>query len=123
MITPPGIIETKLFTRIWDHFGLSVDDLVALQDLCLVQLKSAPVVPGCAGVRKMRLAPVSAAFGKRSSMRLLFKYFENYDLVVMFLVYPKGAKENITADEKKEIVRAAAAIEAEFSKRFKRKNE
>ena len=118
MTTPPGIVETKLFTRIWDHFGLSVDDLIEMQNECLLRRKSAPLIAGCAGARKMRFAPFSIAGGKRGGMRVIFKYFESHSLIVMILAYPKNAKENITNDDKNSIVMAISTIELELQKRY-----
>jgi hypothetical protein len=117
-----GIIETKLFTRIWDHFGLTANDLIAMQDECLDQLKNAPVVPGCAGVRKMRFSPSSVSTGKRGAFRVLFKYLEDYEIVVLLLAYPKSVKENITAEDRKTIIQAVESINIEFTKRFKKKS-
>lgn len=120
MPTPPGIIETRPFTRIWDHLGLTVEDLLAMQNECFLQLKSAPVISGCAGARKMRFSPRSSGSGKSGALRVIFKYFEQFEIVILILVYPKGVKESISSEEKKAIVQAVNVIEFEMAKRFKK---
>ncbi len=120
MPTPPGIIETRPFTRIWDHLGLKVEDLLAMQNECFLQLKSAPVISGCAGARKMRFSPKSIASGKSGALRVVFKYFEQFQIVIQILVYPKGVKESITSEDKKGIAQAMSVIEFELERRFKR---
>ena len=45
---------------------------------------------------------------------MLYKYFEEYGTVILILVYPKTAKENITPAEKAAMKKAVEKIEFEL---------
>jgi hypothetical protein len=100
---------------LWIALELSNDDLLAMQDGCLRVLKTAPVIAGCCGARKMRFVPIKSNVGKSGALRVIFKFFEKYHKVVMGAVYPKSVKENISTGEKKALCQYFAEIEADLS--------
>jgi hypothetical protein len=61
-----GFVEDEGFTDSWKRLGHDDDDLIALQNQISAWPKSAPVIPGTGGVRKLRF--VRAANGRANGV-------------------------------------------------------
>lgn len=96
-----SFVEAHGFSRDWDHLRLGIDDLVALQLTIMVNPKAGDVVAGTGGLRKLRFAPPAWRLGKRSGIRVCYVYFEEFGIVLLVIAYPKSAKDDLTAAEKK----------------------
>jgi hypothetical protein len=94
-------IHLDSFTSDWKDLGLDDSDLQVLQIFIMAAPKASPVVPGTAGLRKMRFAPRSWKTGKRGAARVLYAHFEDYSVVVLVAAYAKNEKEDITPKDKK----------------------
>lgn len=70
-----------------------------------------PVVPGTPGLRKIRFADSRSNRGKRGSYRAYFGYFPDHGIVVLFTLYGKNEKSDLTAAGRK----AATAIMIEIA--------
>jgi hypothetical protein len=90
-------IHTRIFDRLWQKLGLNDDDLADLQQEILANPKRWPVIAGAGGARKLRV--IYCDLGK---------------FVILALVYPKGTKDDLSADETKAIRRAILEIEEEL---------
>ncbi len=79
--------------------------------------KAGVVVQNAGGVRKLRWA--ARGKGKRGGVRVIY-YFHNYDMpLVMFDVYLKAEKSDLTADEKKHLRKVVPLIVEQFFRRRK----
>ena len=75
------------------------------------------IVPATGGVRKLRWA--ARGKGKRGGARVIY-YFHNYDMpIVLFTVYLKAAKKDLTAAEKRHLRHVVPLIVEEFFRRKK----
>jgi hypothetical protein len=110
-------IELTPFTQRWKSFGLTDEDLLALQILIMLNPAGAPVVQRTGGLRKMRFAPKSWKMGKSGATRVGYAYLEDYGTVLLIIIYSKDEKDDLTADEKKEIRKLLRRIEGEFKSR------
>jgi hypothetical protein len=93
-------VETSVFTR--QVTGLMRDD-----EYCRVQLrlrenpKAGAVIQGTGGVRKIRSAMEGR--GKSGGARFIYFYFEERDLILMILAYPKNELDTLNHEQKKAV--------------------
>lgn len=98
-----SFIEARTFQSAWRRCGLTDGDLLALQIGIMVDPKSAPVIEGTGGLRKMRFSPPGTHRGKSGSHRVCYVYFEEYGIVLLVTAYDKKQKDNLSAAAKKTI--------------------
>src|SRR5688572_29105682 len=114
-LTPADLlhfVELRAFTEAWDEaLGLADDDLAALQVLIMLWPKSAPVVAGTGGLRKLRFAPRGWSQGKRGAVRVCYVHYEVQGVVLLVTAFAKGRKEDLTASEKKAIAKLLREVE------------
>jgi hypothetical protein len=84
---------------------------------------SFPSMPGCGGLRKMRLADPKRGKGKRGGARLIYLYVAAADVIYLMDIYGRDEQEDLTADQKKilktladENKRAAIRVSEAFKK-------
>jgi len=107
-------IELKPFAAGWKELRLDDDDLLALQTAIMLNPRAHPVVTETGGLRKMRFAPPRWKRGKRGAVRVCYVFLQDYGTVLLVIVYPKGEKDTLTRDEKKQIRSLIQRIEREF---------
>lgn len=112
--------ELEWFFDSWKSYGLSDEDLAALQItiMCDPASKSAPVIRGTKGLRKLRYSPEAWNTGKSHALRVCYVYFKEYGVVLLCLVFRKGELENISDAGKKEINKTIARVEKQLQKKF-----
>ena len=93
-------IETGEFTE-WFRDHLTDDDLDAMQRGLLVDPEQGDVMPGCGGLRKLRIADPRRGKGKRSGARVIYLHIEEADEIHLITVYDKDQKDDLTAEDKK----------------------
>lgn len=59
------------------------------------------VMPGCGGLRKMRVADPRRGKGRRGGARVIYLHAAQADIIFLMDVYGKGEREDLTADQKK----------------------
>ncbi len=95
-------IETTVFTR--QVLALLPDeDYAELQAELARDPKAGDVIEDTGGLRKMRVA--AKGKGKRGGARLIYYFVDAADQCRMLLIYPKGKKDDLTADEKRQLRR------------------
>jgi hypothetical protein len=105
-------IETTGFTR---EVTVRLDDeaYAAFQK----QLMDAPdcgkVMPGCGGLRKVRLADPRRRRGKRGGLRVIYLHVAEAGWMLLLDMYEKGEKENLAPAEKKALKKLAEQFKAE----------
>lgn len=63
--------------------------------LIMAHPKSAPVIPGTGGIRKVRFGPERWDCGARGGVRVLCAHLEEFGIVLTCLAYGKGEVDNI----------------------------
>ena len=90
-------IETNVFTQLAATL-LDDEDLRGLQNLLLEKPDRGPVFTGTGGLRKLRFALPGR--GKRGGARVIYYWQSDQGRIFLFLIYPKGAKDDLTPKEK-----------------------
>ena len=90
-------IETSIFTQLAAEL-LDDESLRTLQNLLLEKPERGAVIAGTGGLRKLRLALPGR--GKRGGARVIYYWQIDQERIFLILIYPKGAKEDLTPKEK-----------------------
>lgn len=104
-------IESREFTE-WVEEYLTDAGLAALQRDLLKHPDAGDVMPGCGGLRKLRIADPSRGKGKRGGVRVIYLRVPEADVVFLMDGYGKGERDDLTASAR-ELLKALAG-------RFKR---
>jgi len=89
------------FTESWRDLGLDDEGhLAALQLSIMASPKSAPVIRGTGGLRKLRFAAPGQHIGKSGAMRVCYVYFEDCHIVLLVLAYGKHEKDDLSDRER-----------------------
>ena len=76
------------------------EDLSALQQTLQSDPAAGVVMPGCAGLRKLRAADPRRGMGKRGGVRVIYLHIEGADEIHFITVYGKDQKDDLSADDK-----------------------
>jgi hypothetical protein len=95
-----AFVETREFTE-WVRDYLSDDALSNFQRELLNDPETGSVMPGCGGLRKMRVADPRRGKGKRGGVRVIYLHIEELDQIHLVTVYGKDQKDDLSADDKK----------------------
>ena len=93
-------VETAEFTE-WVKEYLSDEALSELQRQLLNDPDTGSVMPGCGGLRKMRVADPRRRKGKRGGDRVIYLHVPEADVIFLMDIYSKGEQEDLSADQKK----------------------
>jgi hypothetical protein len=93
-------IETSDFSQ-WVRAYLADDDLAAMQRELLNDPEKGVVMPGCGGLRKLRIADPRRGQGKRGGARVIYLHLEERNQIHLITVYGKDQKDDLTAEDKK----------------------
>jgi hypothetical protein len=94
-------IETSDFSKHRPRF-LPGDAYTALQHELIADPKRGRVMPGCGGLRKLRISDRKRQKRRRGGARIIYLHIAEADEFVMVDVYGKGEKEDLTPAEKNE---------------------
>ena len=89
-----SFIETRLFTRLVQEY-LDDDEYRELQGFLMGNPETGDIVPGSAGVRKLRWR--APGRGKRGGYRVIYYARITRGVIWMLTMYPKNVAENIPA--------------------------
>jgi hypothetical protein len=92
-------IETGEFTE-WVNEHLSDEQLSGLQQELQNDPDAGPVMPGCGGLRKMRVADPKRGKGKRGGARVIYLHIAESDQIHFITVYGKDQKDDLSAEDK-----------------------
>ena len=108
-------IYTGIFTRIFDKLvkegKLLEADFEQFENDLLQDTTQGNVIPGMAGLRKVRLK--SANGGKRGGFRVDYLDFPGAELTYYVVIYPKNVKDDLTSEEKAAILKMIKLIKDE----------
>ena len=88
------------------------DEFAIFQKELLKNPTAGTVIPGCAGLRKVRMRIPGR--GKRGGARVIYLYLEEQATIVFFYLYTKAAAEDLSAEQKKRLQKAVITIKKEF---------
>ncbi|MEX0677170.1 MAG: hypothetical protein WD063_08855 [Pirellulales bacterium] len=107
-----SFIDTRPFDAAWKEFGLSDEDHADLEDRILDGPTRHPVIPGTAGIRKMRYAPPRWKTGKRGALRVCYVCFVDLGTIILLTVYPKNVKDTLSVGDKALLNQAVSKLRA-----------
>jgi hypothetical protein len=87
------IVETRAFSRRIDDL-LSFDDYRGLQLALVRQPTAGAVIPGSAGIRKLRWAATGR--GKRGGVRLLYFWHAKTERLLMLFAFAKNERADLS---------------------------
>jgi hypothetical protein len=112
-------IETSGFTR-WVVESWSDDALAKLEKDLLDDPEKGEVIPGCGGLRKLRVPDPKRGKGKRGGARVIYLHVPEAKLIFLVHVYDKGERDNLTAAQRRVLNGLAAAFRREAMAQAKR---
>lgn len=99
-------IETRSFTR-WVTEHLSDREYAAFQLLLMANPDAGSVMPGCGGLRKIRIADPTRGKGKRGGARIIYLHVAEADSILLVDAYSKEEAAELTTEQKKVLRRLA----------------
>ena len=111
--------ESLVFTKLVKNGYLTDSQVSDLQkDIMAGQGNT---IPQTGGYKKIRLAEVGR--GKRGGWRVIFADYPEYCITVIVYAYPKDEQDDLTPDQKKQLRKTKAVLDAEVKRRYgKEKN-
>jgi hypothetical protein len=101
-------VESFEFTG-WVKEYLTDEALSALQRDLMNDPETGDVMPGCGGLRKVRLVDPSRGKGKRSGARVVYLHVPEASVIYLITVYGKNQKDDLSPRDKK-LYRQLASI-------------
>ena len=105
-------VETKIFTEKLEE-KRQKDLLESIQSKILANPTAGDVMPGCGGVRKLRVADPVRGKGTRGGLRVLFLDLPHRKTTYLLYAYGKDEAEDISANGKKALREMAAKLRGE----------
>ena len=104
-------IELPLFTELITDL---VDDAqyAEFQKELLLQPEKGDLMRHSGGLRKVRVRLPGR--GKSSGARVIYLYLERHNAIVLFYIYTKAKRENLSTEQLKRLRNAATIIKSEF---------
>lgn len=93
-------IETSGFTKRVTEI-LDDQTYAEFQQHLMTDPESGDVMPGCGGLRKVRLRDPRRQKGKRGGSRVIYLHVPEANWILLLDIYDKNEQEDLTAAEKK----------------------
>ena len=97
-------VESREFTE-WVAEFLPDDTYAALQQVLMDQPDKGNVMPGCGGLRKVRVADPKRGQGQRGGARVIYLYVAEAKWFFMLDIYGKDEKDDLSPAEKKSLAK------------------
>jgi mRNA-degrading endonuclease RelE of RelBE toxin-antitoxin system len=99
-------VETSEFTKEIVKF-LNDEEYAAFQLALMKNPSAGVVIPGCGGLRKVRILDPMRRKGKRGGTRVIYLHVPEVDWILLLEIYRKAEKEDLDAAQKKVLKRVA----------------
>lgn len=99
-------IETRAFTNRLPDF-LGDEAFRRFQNELAVNPRKGPVMPGCGGLRKVRVEDESRGKGKRGGARVVYLDIPEAERIDLVTIYGKNEQDDLDAGQKKLLARLA----------------
>lgn len=113
-------VESRAFT-VWIRDLLDEETYRLFQEELLANPEKGDVMPGCGGVRKVRVAQPARGKGKRGGARVIYLDIPEAERIDLIVAYGKDERDDLTPEEKKLMRSLAATMRAEAIAHFRRK--
>jgi hypothetical protein len=100
MVMNKLFIETSNFSKVRTSF-ISDEDYEELKKKLADRPDWGDVMPGCGGLRKLRIADPKRGKGKRGGARLIYLYVPQVEHILLLDIYGKNEKEDLSIADKK----------------------
>lgn len=100
-------VETRGFTARLKEM-LRDDAYRRLQNALLADPTMGDVMPGCGGLRKIRMGDARRGMGKRGGVRIIYLHIAEASRIDFLAVYGKNEKDDLTAQERRALAALAA---------------
>jgi hypothetical protein len=111
-------VETSNFTE-WISDHLDDGEYAMIQRLLMDQPDIGAVMPGCGGLRKLRIADPVRRKGRRGGARIIYLHIPEVSRFYLLDVYGKNEKSDLSADERRFLRRIADQIRAAATSKLK----
>lgn len=105
-------VEGRLFTARLKAF-LGVDAYRAFQNVLMAGPTKGRVMPGCGGLRKIRVADESRGKGKRGGARVVYLHIPEASRIDLLAIYGKDEQDDLSPQERKVLASMARLAKAE----------
>jgi hypothetical protein len=95
-------VETTEFSK-WQPRFLPGDAYIELQKELLGNPRQGSVMPGCGGLRKLRIVDPKRQKGKRGGARVIYLHISEANQFLMLDIYGKNEQGDLTPAEKKNL--------------------
>jgi hypothetical protein len=95
-----AFIESSEFTA-WVTEHLTDEGLAAPQRDLLDHPDAGDVMPGCGGLRKLRIADPRRGKGKRGGIRVIYLHIPEAKVIYLITVYSKDQKDDLSGEERR----------------------
>lgn len=102
-------VETTGFTK-WVTAHLPNGHYWELQELLLENPDAGVVIPGCGGLRKIRVSDPDRQVGKRGGFRVSYLYIPTIRTFYMIAGYGKGVRDDLTPEQSRQLRRLAEEL-------------
>ena len=102
------IVRLKPYLRAMKAMGFRQDDLGTVEAAILAAPEAHPLVRGLKGARKARIA--RPGMGKRGGGRVIYYFADGKGFLAFLLAYSKNEKDDLTADDRRALLRAIDTI-------------
>ena len=107
-------VETAIFARRAEKL-LTASEKIDLITQLATNPEAGDLIPETGGVRKLRFG--IRGKGKAGGVRVIYYYLDDEVPLFAMLIYGKGEKADLTADERKTVAQIAAAIKQTAKRR------
>lgn len=97
------IVRTRQYLRDLRRLKVSADDVDRMERAIAANPLAAPVIQGLRGIRKARFRIANR--GKSGGGRAIYFFMVAEDAVIMLMAYPKSEKDDLSADDRKVLLR------------------
>lgn len=106
-------VEVPGFERAVDQFEARHELLKFIQKEILKDPQKGAIVPGCGGVRKLRIPSPGRQKGKRGGFRVLYLDLPEKAKTYLLVIYGKDEADNISPEGKKLIKNLVSSLKKE----------
>ncbi len=115
-------VETHLFTRLVTA-EMTDEVYFGLQQRLMREPEAGVAMPGCGGLRKIRVGDPRQGVGTRGGWRVIYLPVPEVKRIFMLTLCSKGAREDLRPEEKRRLREIAAEIKAEALANFRQPKE
>lgn len=109
-------VETREFTG-WFRSYSSDESLARLQGQLLINPDLGEVMPGCGGLRKLRITDPGRQKGKRGGAREIYLNLLEADRIVLITVHGKDQKDDLTPADRAHYRQLVQVLEQQARRR------